>query len=63
MIDGDICNFSMPAQEISTLSMNVHDRQNIIILEGIEPPPLFWNARFWGLAVLDDHSSKGISIF
>lgn len=63
MIDGDICDFSLPPQQIGTLSVDVHDRQRLVILEGIESPPALGNASLGRLVVLDHHPPERVGVF
>lgn len=63
MIDGDICDFPLSPQEVSTLSMDVHDRQRLVVLKGIQPPPALWNASLGRLVVFDDHPPERVGVF
>lgn len=62
MIDGNVCNAAVPTQKVSTLSMDVHDREYLVILKRVETPPFFGDTSFWGLTVLNDYTSKGVSV-
>lgn len=63
MIDGNVSDFSLSPQQIGTLSVDVHDWQRLVILEGIEPPPALRNASLGRLVVLDDHPPECVGVF
>lgn len=62
MVNRNICNSAVPAQKISTLPVNVHDWEKLIVFEGIEAPSLLWNPSFRGLAVLNHNTSESVGI-
>lgn len=63
MIDGDVGDFSLSPQQIGTLSVDVHDWQRLVVLEGIEPPPALGNTSLRGLVVLDHHPPECVGVF
>lgn len=63
VVNGDISNFSLPPQQIGTLSMNVHDWKGFIILEGVQSPSPLWNASLRWFVVLDHHSPECVGVF
>lgn len=60
MVDGDIGNSSVPAQEVSALPVNVHDWEHLVILKGVETPSFLWNPSFWGLAVFNHDAAESV---
>ena len=63
MVNGDVSDFSLPPQQIGTLSVNVHDGKGLIILERIQTPSAFGNASLGWLVILDHHSTECVGIF
>lgn len=63
MIDGDVGDFSLSPQQIGTLSVDVHDWQRLVVLEGIEAPPALRDAGLGRLVVLDDHAPERVGVF
>lgn len=63
VVNRDISDFSLPPQQIGTLSVNVHDWKGFIILERIQSPSAFGNASLRGLVVLDHHPAECVCIF
>lgn len=63
MIDGDVGNLPLSPQQVGALSVDVHDRQRLVVLEGIQPPPALGNAGLGRLVVLDDHPPEGVGVF
>lgn len=62
MIDGNVCDAAVPAQEVSALSVDVHHWKYFIIFKGVETPPFFWDTCFRGLAVFNNYTPKGVSV-
>lgn len=62
MVDGDICNPAVPAQQVSALPVDVHDREELVIFKRVEAPPLLWDPSLGGLAVLDHNPSEGVGV-
>lgn len=62
MVNWNICNSAVPAQKISTLPVNVHDWEKLVIFERIEAPSLLRNPSFGGLAVLNHNTSESVGI-
>lgn len=63
VIDGDVGDFSLSPQQVGTLSVDVHDRQWLVVLEGVEAPPALGDAGLWRLVVLDDHAPERVGVF
>lgn len=63
VVNGDISNFSLPPQQIGTLSVNVHDWKGLIILEGVQSPSALRNASLRWLVVLDHHPPECVGVF
>lgn len=62
MIDGNVCDAAVPAQEVSALSVDVHHWKYFIIFKGVETPPFFGDTCFRGLAVFNNYTPKGVSV-
>lgn len=62
MIDWNVCNTTVSPQEVSALSMNVHDWKHLIIFKWVETPPFFRDTCFRGLAVFNDYTSEGVCV-
>lgn len=62
MVNWNICNSAVPAQKISTLPVNVHDWEKLVIFERIEAPSLLRNPSFGRLAVLNHNTSESVGI-
>lgn len=62
MIDGNVCDAAVPAQEVSALSVDVHHWKHFIIFKGVETPPFFGDTCFRGLAVFNNHTPKSVSV-
>lgn len=63
MVNGDVGNSPLSAEQIGTLSVNVHDREGFVVLERVEAPPAFGNARLGRLVVLDHHPAECVCVF
>lgn len=63
MVNGDISNFSLPPQQIGTLSVNVHDWKGFVIFERIQSPSSLGDASLGGLIVFDHYPSECVGIF
>lgn len=63
VINGDISDSSLPPQQIGTLSVNVHDRKSLVILERVQSPSTLWNASLGRFVVLDHDSPKCVGVF
>lgn len=62
MVDRNVRDATMSPQQVRTLPMDVHDWKHLIIFKGVETPPFFGDAGFWGLTVFNDHTPEGISV-
>lgn len=62
VIDGNVCDAAVSAQEVSALSVDVHHWKHLIIFKGVETPPFFGDACFRGLAVFNDYTPKGVGV-
>lgn len=63
MVNGDIGNSPLSAEQIGTLSVNVHDREGFVVLERVESPPPLGNASLRRFVVLDDHAPECVGVF
>ena len=63
VVDGDVGNLPLPAQQVGTLPVDVHHWERLVVLEGVQSPPALGDASLWGLVVLDHHPSEGVGIF
>lgn len=63
VVNGDISNFSLPPQQIGTLSVNVHDWKWFIILERVQTPPALGYASLSWFIVLDHNPTKCVCVF
>lgn len=62
MIDGNVCDAAMSAQEVSALPVDVHHRKHLIVFKGVEAPPLFGDTCFWGLTIFNDYTPEGVGV-
>lgn len=62
VVDGDVGDAAVPAQQVGALPVDVHDRQELVVLEGVEAPPLLGDPRLGGLAVLDHHAAESVGV-
>lgn len=62
VVNWDISDFSLPPQQIGTLSVDVHDWEGFIVFERVEPPPPLGNASLRRLVVLDHNSPECVCI-
>lgn len=62
MIDGDVCDAAVPAQEVGALPMDVHDGKHLVVFKGVEAPPFFGDPRFRGLAIFNDDTPESVGI-
>lgn len=63
VVDGNISDFSLPPQQIGTLSVNVHDWKGFVILERVQSPSALGNASLGRLVVFDHHPPECVCIF
>lgn len=63
VVNGDVSDFSLPPQQIGTLSVNVHDWKRFIILERVQSPSALGDASLGWLVVLDHHAPECVRIF
>lgn len=62
MVDGDVGDAAVPAQQIRALPVDVHDRQKLVIFERVEAPSLLRDPSFRGLAVLNHNPSESVGV-
>lgn len=62
MIDWDVRYAAVPAQEVGTLPVDVHDRKNLIIFKRVEAPSFFGDTCLWGLTIFNDDTPEGVSV-
>lgn len=63
VVNGDISDFPLSAEQIGTLSVNVHDWKGFIVLERVESPPSLGNASLGRLVVFDHHPPVCVGVF
>lgn len=63
VVDGDISNLPLPPHKVGTLPVDVHDRELLIVLEGVQSPPALGDASLGGLVVLDHFPPERVGIF
>ena len=62
MVNGDVGDLSVFADEVCRLTVKVHDWQALLPLEHVKPPPLFGFPGLGGLAVLDHHAIEDVGV-
>ena len=63
MVNGDISNSPLSAEQICALSVNVHDWKGFIVLERVESPPSLGNASLRWFVVFDHHPPVRVGVF
>ena len=62
MVNGDVGDLPVFADEVGRLTVEMHDGQALLSLEDVKPPPLFRFPSLGGLAVLDHHAIKDVGV-
>lgn len=62
MIYWNVCNSAVATQEVSTLSMNVHNWKHLIIFKGVETPPFLRDPGFWGLTIFNNYPTESVGV-
>lgn len=62
MVNGDIGDLPVFADEVGRLTVEMHDGQALLSLEDVKPPPLFRLPSLGGLAVLDHHAIEDVGV-
>lgn len=62
MVDWDVSDAAVPAQEVGALPVDVHDGKHLIVFKGVEAPPFFGDPCFWGLTVFNDDTPESVGI-
>lgn len=63
VVNRDISNSPLSAEQIGTLSVNVHDWKGFIVLERVESPPSLGNASLGWFIVFDHHPPVCVGVF
>lgn len=62
MINWNVCDAAVSPQEVSALSMDVHDWKHLVIFKGVETPPFFGDTCFRGLTIFNDYTPEGVCV-